>query len=271
MLREERHTLIVRYLVGRDAVSYDELLSMVDASPATLRRDVDQLESAGRLRKVRGGVAPLEREEVQPLASYHFGGERDRNADAKRAIAERALSLVAPNDTLILFGGTTVAGFAELLPTRGLSVLTNSLPVATHMSVNTSNRVFLTGGEVLAKQGVVLSPFEDSSAHNVAASSFFIGCHGVCESGILEEDSLPIHVFRALRRHAQKLVVLADSSKFGERRSLILCRLHEVDTFVTDDGLSEADHARLTDAGIDVLIAPVRATAANGTGRKAMR
>lgn len=257
MLREERHTLILKYLAGRDAVSYDELLSMVDASPATVRRDVDQLDGVGLLRKVRGGVAPVEREDAQPLASYHFGGERTRNAAAKRAIAERALDLVAANDTLILFGGTTVAGFAEILPERGLSVLTNSLPVATHLSLNTTNRVFLTGGEVLARQGVLLSPFEDASAHNIAASSFFVGCHGVCEAGIMEEDSLPIHVFRVLRRNAARLVVLADSSKFGERRSLILCRLAEIDVFVTDDRISDADHARLVDAGVEVLLAHV--------------
>jgi DeoR family ulaG and ulaABCDEF operon transcriptional repressor len=269
MLREERHTLILRYLAGRDAVSYDELLSMVDASPATVRRDVDQLENAGLLRKVRGGVAPLGREDVKPLASYHFGGERARNAEAKKAIAERALDLVAPNDTLILFGGTTVAGFAELLPDRGLSVLTNSLPVATHLSVNTANRVFLTGGEVLARQGVLLSPFEEASANNIAASTFFIGCHGISETGILEEDSLPIHVFRSLRRHATRLVVLADSSKFGERRSLILCRLNEVDIFITDDGISEADHARLVDAGVEVQIVSLGGAAANG--RRAVR
>jgi DeoR family transcriptional regulator, ulaG and ulaABCDEF operon transcriptional repressor len=259
MLREERHTLIVKYLAGRDAVSYDELLSVIDASPATLRRDVDQLEGAGSLRKVRGGVAPVGSEVIPPLASYHFGGERSRNAAAKRAIAERALSLVAPNDTLILFGGTTVAGFAELLPDRGLSILTNSLPVGMHLSLNTVNRVYLTGGEVLARQGVMLSPFDDPVAQNIVASSFFVGCHGVCESGIMEEDSLPIHVFRGLRRHAGRVVVLADSSKFGERRSLILCRLTEIDVFVTDSRIAEADHQRLVDAGIEVLVADVAA------------
>jgi len=257
MLREERHNLITKYLVGRDAVSYDELLSVVDTSPATLRRDVDQLEGAGFLRKVRGGVAPAEKVNVSPLASYHFGGERGRNAEAKRAIAKRALELVAASDTLILFGGTTVAGFAEMLPERGLSVLTNSLPVVTHLSLNTANRVYLTGGEVLARQGVVLGLFEDTATHNIAASSFFVGCHAVCENGIMEEDSLPIHVFRVLRRHAGRLVVLADSSKFGERRSLILCRLAEIDVFVTDDRISERDHARLIDAGVEVLIAGV--------------
>ncbi len=51
------------------------------------------------------------------------------------------------------------------------------------------------------------------------------------------------------------MVVLADSSKFSERRSLILCRLDEIDVFVTDDAIPEEDHARLVDAGVRVLIA----------------
>jgi DeoR family ulaG and ulaABCDEF operon transcriptional repressor len=52
-------------------------------------------------------------------------------------------------------------------------------------------------------------------------------------------------------------VVLADSSKFGERRSLVLCPLAQIDVFVTDDRIPDADHARLLDAGVEVLIAPV--------------
>jgi DeoR family ulaG and ulaABCDEF operon transcriptional repressor len=260
MLREERDILLLKYIRGRDAVSYEELLSVVDSSPATLRRDVDRLADSHRVRKVRGGVAPVaEAAEVKPLAGYHFGGERARNAVAKRAIARKALELVAPDDTLILFSGSTVAGFAERLPEHGLSVLTNSLPVAVHLSSHTANRVYLIGGEVFAQPAVVLSPFPDTATYTLAASQIFVGCHGVCDQGLVEEDSLPIHVFRCLRKQAERLVVLADSSKFGQRRSLILCRLEDIDVFVTDDGISDKDHQRLIDAGVRVLIAPVTA------------
>jgi DeoR family transcriptional regulator, ulaG and ulaABCDEF operon transcriptional repressor len=262
MLKAERIALILQCLEGRDAVSYDEMLAVIDVSPATLRRDVDSLEESGQLRKVRGGVAAVAEKEGKPLSWYHFSGERARHAAAKEAIARQAVSLVRPDDALILFGGTTVARFAEFLPVSGLSVLTNSLPVAGHLSAHTTNRVFLTGGEVLAQQGILLSPFEDALAHNFAASTFFIGCHGVSDGGVMEEDSLPIHVFRVLRRHAERLVVLVDSSKFGQRRSLTLCRLAEIDTLVTDDGLPDASRAMLADAGVEVLIAQTKATVA---------
>jgi DeoR/GlpR family transcriptional regulator of sugar metabolism len=254
MLKEERFNLILKAVEGRDAVSYEELLTMVDASGATLRRDVDQLCEAGRIRKVRGGVAPL-MAAGRPLASYFFGEQAQRAASAKEAIARRAAALVSAPDTLILYGGSTVARFAEMLPVVGLTVLTDSLPVANHLAFKTDNRVFLTGGEVLAQQGIVLSPFDDPPVFHVAASTFFIGCHAVGPAGIMEDDPLPLRAARALRRQAARLVVLADSSKFGEARSLVVFPLTEVDVFVTDEGISDGNRRLLEDSGVEVLIA----------------
>lgn len=255
MLKEERFNLILKAVEGRDAVSYEELLTMVDASGATLRRDVDQLCEAGRIRKVRGGVAPL-MAAGRPLASYFFGEQAQRAASAKEVIARRAAALVSSPDTLILYGGSTVARFAEMLPGAGLTVLTDSLPVANHLAFKTDNRVFLTGGEVLAQQGIVLSPFDDPPAFHVAASTFFIGCHAVGPAGIMEDDPLPLRAARALRRQAARLVVLADSTKFAEARSLVVFPLSEVDVFVTDEGISDGDRRMLEEAGVEVLIAP---------------
>lgn len=255
MLKVERHSLILKLIEGRDAVSYEDLLAEVDASAATVRRDVDELYEAGRIRKVRGGVAPVASANIRPLQSYFFREQYQRNAAAKDAIARAALTLVAAQDTLILYGGSTVARFAEGLPASGLTVLTDSLPVAYNLTLNTTNRVFLTGGEVLTQQGIVLSPFDDGPIFNIAASTFFMGCHAVTRSGILEDDPLPLRAARTLRKQSQRLVVLADSSKFLESRSLAVFTLSEVDVFVTDDGLSDAAHRMLVDAGIEVVVA----------------
>ena len=256
MLKEERFNLILKAVEGRDAVSYEELLTMVAASGATLRRDVDQLCEAGHVSKVRGGVAPQQATAGRPLAAYFFGVQAQRAAAAKEAIARRAAELVATPDTLILYGGSTVARLSEMLPAAGLTVLTDSLPVVNHLAFKTQNRVFLTGGEVLAQQGIVLSPFDDPPAFHVAASTFFIGCHAVGPAGIMEDDPLPLRAARALRRQAARLVVLVDSSKFAEARSLVMFPLAEVDVLVTDDGISDRDRRMLEEAGVEVLIAP---------------
>ncbi|MDR3517267.1 MAG: DeoR/GlpR family DNA-binding transcription regulator [Azospirillaceae bacterium] len=262
MLKEERCNLILKCVAGREAVSYEELLSVIDASSATLRRDVDQLCETGQIRKIRGGIAPMVRTIVKPLQSYFFREHQLRNMPAKDAIARRALSLITVPDTLILFGGTTVTRLAEYLPASGLTILTDSLPVTSHLSLNTENRVFMTGGEVLAQQGIVLSPFDDGPIYHIAASTFFIGCHAVTQAGIMEDDALPLRGVRALLKQAERLVVLADSSKFLESRSLVVCPLPEVDVFVTDDGISDKAHKMLVDAGVTVLVAETGAKGA---------
>jgi DeoR family ulaG and ulaABCDEF operon transcriptional repressor len=267
VLREERHRRILRTLDGRDAVSYEELLGVVDASSATLRRDVEQLREAGALRKIRGGVAPASRggdypapavhasPVAHPSQSYVFGDKLVQNVAAKDAIARAALGLVGPNDSLILFGGTTVARFAELLPPAGMTVLTDSLPVANHLSIYTRNRVFVTGGEVFAARQIVLSPFDEGELFHFAASTFFLGCHAVSQAGVMEDDPLPLRAARSLARQAQRIVVLADSSKFLETRSLVVFPLKEIDVFVTDDGITDDARAMLEGEGVEVIVA----------------
>ncbi len=262
MLKEERCNLILKAIEGREAVSWEDLQAIVDASSATIRRDVDQLSEAGLLRKIRGGIAPVLTSRVKPLQSYLFRDHQLRSMDAKDAIARKALDLVSTPDTIIVFGGTTCARFAEYLPTSGLTVLTDSLPVTTHLTMHTDNRVFLTGGEVLPEQGICLSPFDDEPLYHLAASTMFIGCHAVTAAGIMEDDPLPLRGVQARMKQAERLVVLADSSKFLESRSLVVCPLREVDVFVTDDRISDRAHAMLIDAGVTVLVAETRAPAA---------
>lgn len=271
MLKEERCNLILKAIEGREAVSWEDLLSVVDASSATLRRDVDQMSAAGLLRKIRGGVAPVLTARVKPLQSYLYRKEQMHNMDAKDAIAHRALDLVTAPDTIIVFGGTTCARFAEYLPTSGLTVLTDSLPVTSHLTLNTDNRVFMTGGEVLAEQGIVLSPFDDAPLYHIAASTMFIGCHAVTPAGIMEDDPLPLRGVQCRMKQAERLVVLADSSKFLESRSLVVCPLHEVDVFVTDDHISDRAHAMLVDAGVTVLVAATDAPIASPSRSPAER
>lgn len=261
VLKEERHKLILRSIEGRDAVSYEYLLTIIDASSATLRRDVEQLCEVGKLRKVRGGVAPMSPLELRatsiarPPQSYLYPDKVVQNVGAKDAVARAALGLVETNDSLILFGGTTVARFAELLPPAGITVLTDSLPVANHLSLNTQNRVFVTGGEVFTERQIVLSPFDEGDFFHFAASTFFVGCHAVTSAGVMEDDPLPLRAARILSRQAQRIVVLADSSKFLETRSLVVFPLSEIDIFVTDDGVTDEARAMLAAADVRLVVA----------------
>ena len=152
--RKNATPLILKMVEGRDAVSYDDLVAVVDASGATIRRDVDQLCEAGRIRKVRGGIAPVLSANIRPAAVLLLrrtasdqrpgqGCHRPGGADAGGAAGHAHSLRQAPR----------WRGWPSNLPASGMTVLTDSLPVANHMMLNTANRVFMTGGEVLCPAG----------------------------------------------------------------------------------------------------------------------
>jgi DeoR family ulaG and ulaABCDEF operon transcriptional repressor len=94
-----------------------------------------------------------------------------------------------------------------------------------------------------------LPPFDDPPAFHIAASAFFLGGHAVGPTAIMEDEPLPLR--------AAGLVVLVDSSKFVEARSLVMFPLSEVDVLVSDDGISDRDRRMPDEAGVEVLIAPL--------------
>lgn len=255
MLQHERHKIIVRQASNKEAVSIEELLEVIDVSESTLRRDIDHLAAAKQIRKIRGGIALAEQgREESRLVTQPFLTEKGKNIDAKRAIGREAAKMLSSEESIIINGGTTTLHMAEHLPTQGLTILTNSLPVMDYVSVETSNRVFLPGGEIFRRHMIVLGHLQ-SEVPNFYGDVFFTGCQGISPWGIMEGDPLLVHAEQQFISQSEKLVILADSSKFTSRKSIILCPLHRVAAVITDEGVDEESLKMLNEAGVTVIIA----------------
>ena len=87
-----------------------------------------------------------------------------------------------------------------------------------------------------------------------------MGCSGIGPLGLMEADPLLIQAEQKLIGQADELVVLADSSKFAKRSSLILCPLARVTTVITDDGITDREAQLLDDAEVRLIVAETRAT-----------
>ena len=112
---------------GKGVIRLEEICRQLGVSPATVRRDLDQLEKAGAIRRVHGGAVSVESRLEEPL----FDDKASMAAQEKLRIAEAALQFVAPGDTIYLDGGSTVLEFARRLHDRtNLTVVTNSLRAA---------------------------------------------------------------------------------------------------------------------------------------------
>jgi len=257
MTETDRHRLMLDFLKDRPFASVRDLLTIVDASPATIRRDIQKLHETGAVRKVFGGIAAAEHlSALERLAAKPFEENQMLGVAAKKSIAEEAAKLVRDGDALIIHGGSTCHLFALLIANRNLRIYTNSMPMAAALWQKGSCQVTVAGGDLYREPGVIYSA--TAGPPEFYASKFFLGAQAITSAGMFESHPLIVRETEKLITRCDEVIVLADSRKFGLRARHQVMNLNRIGTLVTDDGLSDANHKMLTDAGIKVLIAPRR-------------
>lgn len=257
MLDRERQRLILKWIEERSVVAISDLVNMLDASEATIRRDITAMAERGEIKRVRGGAEAVHPRHQPHLAGRPFDISLGIRAAQKRAIARAAASLIAPGDSIIIGGGTTVFAMAEWLEGAELDILTNSFPVAARLLAASRNRIVLPGGQVYREHSIVLSPFEDAAVDRYWARMIFVGCFGLNRFGIMETDPLIVQSECRLLARAERVVVLADSSKLRNRSSMIVAGLDKVGTLVTDEAADPEALDIIKSEGVEVIVVPV--------------
>jgi DeoR family ulaG and ulaABCDEF operon transcriptional repressor len=258
MHERERHRIILSAVQDRPVATVVDLAALTGASEATVRRDIATLHVQKRLRRVRGGAESITPPQFVGLAGRPFAVNETVNLEQKRAIARAAVELCEDGDPIIINGGTTTFQMVHLLASRRLQIFTNSFPIAERLLKNSKNTIVLSGGVIYREQGVVLSPFDNDVTRNFYAKRMFMGAQGLGPLGLMEADPLLIQAEQKLIGQADELVVLADSTKFRNRSSLILCPLERISRVITDDGIDDKAAAMLEAAGVEVIVAGIR-------------
>ncbi|WP_417691291.1 DeoR/GlpR family DNA-binding transcription regulator [Roseibium sp.] len=256
MHEKERHRIILSAVQERPVVTVAELVALTDSSEATIRRDIAQLHVQKKLRRVRGGAESNHPPQFVGLAGRPFSVNETMHGAQKRAIARAAVELCEDGDSIIINGGTTTFQMVHPLASKRLQVFTNSFPIAEHLLKHSRNTIMLSGGTIYREQNIILSPFENDVTRNFYAKRMFMGAQGLGPLGLMEADPLLIQAEQKLIGQADELVVLADSSKFENRSSLILCPLGRISTVITDEGISDAAAQMLEQADVKLIVAP---------------
>lgn len=247
----ERHSAILEAVKERPVVTIEELVSLTEASEATVRRDITALHAQNRLRRVRGGA---EANNQPHLAGTTFTVNSTKNIAAKRAIANAAVELCKDGEPIIMNGGTTTFQMVHHMVHRIMPVFTNSFPIAEYLLKHSQNIVTLPGGTIYREQNIILSPFENDVTQNFSAKRMFTSTQAISPFGIMESDPLLILAEQKLLNQAEELIVLADSSKFRMHSSLLLCKLARITMVITDSGIEPREAAFIQDAGIKLNI-----------------
>ena len=259
MHERERWQVIKVMLRDSGLVRVADVCRATGASEATVRRDFAQLAGSGVATRVHGGLeaasAPnVGSSERPPLAASSFDFSQGLNVAAKRAIAQAAVALCEDGEAIIINGGTTTFEMAGFLRERRLKVLTNSYPLAETLIRDSKCRVALPGGEVYREQRLIVSPFEEDAIQHYSASRMFMSAVAIGPLGVIEGDPLIARAEAKLLKRADKLIVLADSSKFASRGSLVVCPLSRIAILITDRAAPAAALEMLRESGVQTVL-----------------
>ncbi len=257
-MRERQRAEIVRNLLAeRGFLSISDIMAATGVSAASARRDAARLAEAGFAERLHGGVQALDgafSRAASRLATRSFDSSRTVNVEAKRAIARKAVEMCAEGDVVIVNGGTTTYQMSEFLLDTRLKILTNSYPLAEFLIHETQNRVALPGGEVYRDQKLIVAPFDDDAIQHYSARIMFMSAMAIGPLGLIEGDPLIARAETKLLKRADKLVVLADASKFDPRGSLVVCPLSRIHTLITDSAAPPEALAMLESAGVRTIV-----------------
>jgi DeoR/GlpR family transcriptional regulator of sugar metabolism len=251
VVTDQRRQLVLELVRSKGFASLPELADELRVSESTIRRDLDYLEETGTAKRTHGGVFYTGTAPKLP----HFEEKQPANWEKKRAIAQKAATLIENGDTLLLDGGTTAYEVARLLVGRPLQIVTNSLPVANLFASNANTDLVLLGGYVYPRTGVSLGPYANEMLTHLNVQKTVLSVAGINDRGFYNSNLLLVETERAMMRAADEVIVVADSTKFGRQSLAHLAALSDADHLVVDEAITEEWQTKLADAGVNLLIA----------------
>lgn len=262
MARAERLADIVETVVSSGAVSVEQVMAVHGVSAATARRDLDLLADQQLITRTRGGARANRTTGEVPMRGR--AGHRVRQ---KLAIARTVVELLVDGEVVAFNGGTTTTATAYELGVRTAeryphddavtTVVTNAVNIANDLAVRTQLRVMLTGGVARARSYELVGPLAEALLPRIHIDTLVLGVTAISPAGVLlTQHEGEAAVNAALVKAAERIVVVADSSKFDRTEFARICSLSDVDVLVTDAGVSDAQREMVTGLGLELVVAP---------------
>ena len=251
----ERHELILKKLENDGFVTVSDLSIEFDVSSVTIRKDLKLLEELNLLFRSNGKAI-----RKNPYTSEKTVNEKEKiHQGEKNKIAIKAAELIQPFDSIILASGTTIIEMAhQIKPIKGITVLTASLNAALIVSELNGVDVIQLGGVLRQSSSSVIGPLGEQMLSEFTCSKLFLGVDGIdLDFGLTTTSSMEASINKVMIKSAQKIIILADSSKFGRKGFGRICGLEDVDQIITDSGIEDAYKEKLIKLGIDVLVVDI--------------
>ncbi|MCE1252280.1 MAG: DeoR/GlpR family DNA-binding transcription regulator [Anaerolineae bacterium] len=253
----DRHSKIVEIVTQNGQISIPEICDKFDVSEMTARRDLNELDRQGLLRRVhKGAVVNLGRSFEPPFSTRIVN-----NPEAKAKIGLRAAEMVVNGDSIALDVGTTTLEIVKgLKGKKNLTIITSCLQVAIQvadtLSLSDDVRLIIAGGIVRPRELSMIGAITQSVYQNYHVDKAFIGIAGISpEDGLTEYNVDDAQTKQTIIKSALKKIIVADGSKLGLTTFATVAPLSSIDTIITDDTAPEDIVEQIREKGVDVIVA----------------
>jgi len=267
MIAAQRRAMILEQLRRDGAASITALSNSIEASPSTIRRDLDFLTRDGYIVRSHGGALLNEPQRTTFEPAREIGAHVARSA--KVAIGTRAAALIQPGQSVIFDSSSTVLEAARVIVERDvpLTACTNDLATATVLARSDRLQLVVLGGTTRRGSLTLIGDPGLGFLERLHADVAFIGIHSLF-GGRLSETSIDLAAMKQrMIASARRAIVLADSSKFSHPAFCDVCLAGEVHAIVTDEGIGPRDREQLAEAGVELIIAGMPCAPQGGATR----
>ena len=229
MLKKERHSHIIKQLNLHNKVLSADLAMELNVAEDTIRRDLNELDESGQMVKVHGGALSK---------SYHYPFQHNNiyAADAKKAIASKAIELIKDGMVVVMGGGTTMIEMVRALPLHlSATIFTISPPVALQLADHPLIKVILIGGELSKDSQVCTGTQVVSYLSEIKFDICFLGTNGISlDDGVTDSDLDIVQVKKAMIKASKRLVIMCIAEKLNSVQRIRVCGIQQINSLITD-------------------------------------
>lgn len=254
MLRAERLQFILDRLEKEQRVISTGLIEELNVSEGTIRRDLNELQEKGLLKKVHGGAVPKSRV-PHPEAPPIFAERKEYASESKSKIAAKAISLLKDGQVIIIDGGTSNWHIAKLMPPEiKLTIFTNSIPIANVLMDLPNIVLYLFGGKVFKNQRVTVDARITDILREIHADIAFIGTRSIHpEIGLTTLNHGEARLKNMMIQACEKVAVLVTKDKLNTADQYKICNIGDLDILIVEEGINFDELLAYKKSGIEII------------------
>lgn len=236
MLKEERYSIILNLLNEKEIIKVSDITNIINVTEMTVRRDLQDLDNKGLLKRIRGG-AQLRNIVIEEELSHIE--KQNINIEYKKSIAKKISEKISDGDSIFLGPGTTIELVYEYITAKYLKIVTNSIHVFNKFKDDHRYELILVGGSYRSRTGAFVGSIANDILYKINIKKAFIGVNGIYNNAISTSNEDEGMIQATILNNSLEKYIVADSSKLNKRDFYQFYNLENVTAIITDENISE--------------------------------